>query len=188
MGSGFVVTTAVMVDDLNDDELGVVVRHELSHYRHAEARWAPLQTIAGFAPVLTIAFGEFLNRFWGRYFTVALYVLGLLLHVLAFKTKRFFEARADRESVRNQVEARAAQSALLKFGTLKQRHQQHSTQAEADRLIAEFAMSVNGPQSRSDRIFNAIWGVHPPLAQRLARYEKYSQNRSYSSIHENGRS
>jgi Zn-dependent protease with chaperone function len=174
-GSGFIIISPGIVDDLNDDELRFVVRHELEHYRHAEARWSLLQAFAFLSPVIVYVYGWPISREIGKWPTVALYFLALLAHVLAFKSKRWLEERADREAIRHSGDAVAAKNALLKVATLKKRRSLGLNEEDGWRLIEEFSVEAHHPTNFSNRLFNRIWGTHPLIQDRLALYEKLAK-------------
>src|SRR5690242_6770739 len=66
LGGGFIIISPGIVDDLTVEELRFVVRHELAHYRHAEARWSMLQAIAFLSPVLVYGFGWPISQAIGK--------------------------------------------------------------------------------------------------------------------------
>jgi Zn-dependent protease with chaperone function len=171
-GSGFIIISPGIVDDLSDDELRFVVRHELEHYRHAEARWSLLQAFAFLSPVIVCVYGWPISHEVGRWGTLGLYFLALIAHVLAFKSKRWLEERADREAIRHSGDAVAAKSALLKVATLKIRHSQGLSEEEGQKVIEDFSMLAHQPANFSNRLFNRLWGTHPLIQDRLALYEK----------------
>lgn len=175
-GSGCLVISPSLIDDLTDAELRFVVRHELSHYRHGEARWSLLQAFACLSPFMVYAYGWAINQAVGDVLTLVLYFLALFAHTQAFHSKRYFERRADREAIRNAEDAISAKQALLKVSTIKKRHALQLNVEESDQVIAEFEKEAHVEPDFSNRLFNRIWGTHPLIQERLAMYEKLAES------------
>jgi Zn-dependent protease with chaperone function len=153
-----------------------VVRHELSHYRHAEGRWSLVQALAFLSPFLVYVYGWPINRAVGDVLTLVLYFLALVAHTQAFRSKRYFERRADRESIRSAAEALVAKQALLKVSTIKRRHSLGVSPEQGQKLVEEFEREATQEPDFSNRLFNQIWGTHPLIHERLATYEKLAQS------------
>lgn len=173
MGSGFLVITPALFADLDDQERRFILRHELAHYRHAESRWALLQAAAFFSPFAVFVFGNAIADVIGELATLVLYFAALLAHALAFRSKRFFERRADREAIRSAEDALIAKRTLLKVSTLKKRKflESRGRRVEASRELVELERAARESANLSLRVFNAIWGTHPLIQERLRTYE-----------------
>lgn len=181
LGSGFLVITPGLFEDLDDEERRFIIRHELVHYRRGESRWAPLQGFAFLSPVLVCVFSMSIAGVVGEVATVVLYFMSLLFHTLAFGSKRFFERRADRESIRSPYEAAVARRTLVKVSTVRKRHSTGLDLAQQKQVMDEFERQAQEPPNLSLRVFNRIWGTHPLIQDRLAMFATLEKQGSSNS-------